>query len=333
MNELENPIGSGVELDLVPVACAMCGSAKTEPCPVFEGYDYEYRTCDNKFRFVACADCGHVYMSPRVRMEDIDRIYPRDYEPRNLVENYPVFRPYRWIKQVVFDRGWLRKVLVNLQEGSRVLEIGAGSGFQLEYLDSIAPYSLRLYANDLTFEAPFRASMAAHKIELIEGPIEQVNTGERFDAIICKHVIEHVVDPRRVFAWISDHLAPGGILYMETPDLNAPVRYLLRNSWQSLAIPRHFHLFSRGTIADLATGSGLGVYAQHALVNPNDWTTSIRIRLPVGSGRVHRALLGVFDLNNVLTRRIFCVIDLLFVMLGFSTSTQALFARKPAEAA
>ena len=40
-----NPKGSGVELDLVPVACAMCGIAETEPRPVFEGYDYEYGTC------------------------------------------------------------------------------------------------------------------------------------------------------------------------------------------------------------------------------------------------------------------------------------------------
>jgi len=328
-----NPKGSGVELELTHVACAMCGSAETEETPVFEGYDYEYRTCENRFRFVACSDCEHVYLSPRVKPEDIHRIYPADYEPRHLVQVYPEFRPYKWIKQVLFDRGWMRKVLANLQEGSRVLDIGAGSGSKLEYLDSIAPFTLKLYANDLTFEAPFKASMTARNIELIEGPIERVSTRERFDAIICSHVIEHVVDPRQVFEWISDHLAPGGTLYLETPDLNAPARYLCRNNWQSLAIPRHFHLFSRRLLADLAKGSGLVIHAHHAIVEPNVWTVSVRNRLLNRPGSSHGVLLRVFSLDNVLTRRILCVIDLLFILLGFSTSTQALIALKPGASA
>ena len=55
-----NPISSGIELELIPVSCAICGSSDSESRPVFEAYDYEYRTCDNKFRFVECSGCGHV---------------------------------------------------------------------------------------------------------------------------------------------------------------------------------------------------------------------------------------------------------------------------------
>ena len=90
-----NETGDNVILALEPVNCVMCGSAETEPRPVFEGYDYEYLSCNNKFRFVACADCGHVYLSPRVRMEDIDRIYPRGYILRVAEVEYPAFAPFR----------------------------------------------------------------------------------------------------------------------------------------------------------------------------------------------------------------------------------------------
>ncbi len=192
-----NPIGSGVELDLVPVACAMCGSSDTKPRPVFEGYDYEYRTCDNRFRFVACADCGHVYLSPRVRMEDI----------------------------------------------------GAGFGGNLTYLAELAPFPLQLFANDLKFEPEARSYLADRGVTLIEGPIEDVQCGVQFDAIICQHAIEHVTDPERLVRRIADHLAPGGIVYLETPDLNALSRYVFRNQWQALSTPRHFHVFSRKAFA------------------------------------------------------------------------------------
>ena len=122
-----NEMDSSIVLELEPVACAMCGSSDTNPTPVFEGYDYEYRICDNKFLFVECLECGHVYLSPRVRMEDIDRIYPRNYTVRVTDIEYPAFAPFRWLKLNVLDRGWNKKVIENLRAGSRVLDIGAGS--------------------------------------------------------------------------------------------------------------------------------------------------------------------------------------------------------------
>ncbi len=323
-----NPIGSGIELELVPVPCAMCGSTETEPRPVFEGYDYEYRTCDNRFRFVACADCGHVYLSPRVRMEDIDRIYPTNYLQRHLECIYPEYRPLRWIKQNVFDRGWLREVLNHLQEGTRVLEIGAGSGNQLEYLRSNTPYSVELYANDLTFSKQTRASLSACNIKLLEGPIEECEDVGKFNVIISKHVIEHVIDPAVVFRWISAHLVPKGMLYLETPDLNALTRFVFGNHWYALSIPRHFHLFSRKALAELAERSGLDIDSQHAVVDANVWIKSFRNRWgrkPVDQSTSTASVDG----EPKQAIRFFSLFDLFLRTLGFAGSVQALIARKP----
>ena len=328
MNERENPIGSGVELDLVPVACAMCGSAEAKETPVFEGYDYEYRTCDNRFRFLACADCGHVYLSPRCRVRDVDRIYP-DSPTRSSAAAYRVSGLARWLKRNVFDRKWMKKVLAALQDGSRVLDIGAGSGSQLVFLAEMSPFHLSLYANELSFDPPVRKSLVERTVVLLEGPIEQVDTEVQFDAIICVQVIEHVVNPRDVSRWIANHLAPGGILFLETPDLNAPARYVFGSHWGALAFPRHFHLFSRKALAGLVIENGLEIDAHYGVSAAPAWTLSIRNRLGMNAATEHRGILKVFDYKNVFMLTLFTLVDWLLMLCGCSTSNQVLIARKP----
>ena len=323
-----NPIGSGIELELVPVACGVCGSSDTKPTPVFEGYDFEYRTCDNKFRFVACAECVHVYLSPRCKTEDIDKIYP-DFQSRSSAKAYRVSSLARWFKRRVFDRRWMRSVLANVREGSHVLEIGAGSGSQLMFLDEMSPENISFFANELKFDDPARESLLARNVVLLEGPIEDIDIEVRFDAIVCVQVIEHVVNPREVFKWISNHLAPGGVLFLETPDLDAPARYVFKSHWGALAFPRHFHLFSRKVLADLATSSGLEIDSHYGVSAAAVWTLGIRNRLGMNAATEHRSMLRIFDYKNVFMLTVFTVVDWILMLCGRSTSNQALIARKP----
>ncbi len=323
-----NPINSGVELELTHVACAICGSSDTKESPVFEGYDYEYRTCDNKFQFLACAECGHVYLSPRVKAQDIDKIYP-DFQTRSSVTAYRASGLARWLKRNVFDRRWMSRVLANIRDGSCVLEIGAGSGSQLMFLAEMSPENTSFFANELKFDDSARESLLARRVVLLEGPIEDVDIEVLFDAIICVQVIEHVEHPTVVYEWISDHLAPGGVLYLETPDLNAPARLIFGSHWGALAFPRHFHLFSQKRLSDLANGSGLEIDSHYGVSAAAVWTLSIRNRLGMSAAFEHRGMLRIFKYKNVFMLTVFTVVDWILMLCGRSTSNQALIARKP----
>src|SRR5438552_786916 len=73
-----NPHGEdAARLTLVETRCALCGANATEP--EADGYDFEYNTASNPFRFVKCSACGHVYLNPRPSPSDLGVIYPSTY--------------------------------------------------------------------------------------------------------------------------------------------------------------------------------------------------------------------------------------------------------------
>ena len=320
--------GSGIVLELESVDCAVCATGPNGATMVFEGHDIEFRTCDNAFDFLECAGCGHWYLTLRPQERDLDRIYA-NYLTLNDDSAYHPSGLVAWVKRNLFDRRRMRPVLSNLREGSKVLEIGAGSGRQLEFLADISPCTIELYANDIAFDDKVRSALHAKNIRLLEGAIERVETEARFDAIVSVHVIEHVIDPKAVFRWMSSHLAPGGILYLETPDTDAPARRIFRDNWGMTHFPRHFHLFSRKILANLARESGLEIVRHRATTSAPAWNMSIRNSMKMDALTKHKSIFEIFNYSNVVTLSFFTGVDLLLMLLGFPTSTQQLIARKP----
>ena len=162
-------IDSGFVLELETVDCAVCGTDPSRGTTVFQGHDIEFRTCDNAFTFLECGECGHWYLTPRPKDEDIHQIYANyltlnddsAYHPSGLVAS---------IKRNLFDKRRMKSVLSNLREGSKVLEIGAGSGRQLEFLGDISPCPIELYANDIYFDDETRSALRTKNIRLLRAP-------------------------------------------------------------------------------------------------------------------------------------------------------------------
>ncbi len=319
--------GSGIHLELVEIPCPLCRRDAPGPA-LFEGHDVEFRTCDNRFRFVSCTECGHVYLSPRPRENDFGTIYA-NYLTTNDRSAYHPSGLVAWIKRHLFDQRRLSPVLRNLRPGSNVLEIGAGSGAELAFLGKMADCPVHLYANDIEFDETTRRTLGERGIQVLEGAVERVETDLRFDAILGIHVIEHVVDPRAVFGWIAEHLAPRGVLYFETPDLHAPARYLFGSHWGMTHFPRHLHLFSREKLAELARGAGLEILHHGATTSAPAWNMSIRNTLGMDALTKHRSLFEIFNYSNVLTLSFFTAVDLALILARARTSTQQLIARKP----
>ena len=90
---------------------------------------------------------------------------------------------------------------------ARVLVIGGGTlGKGMEEL--AASRSLDLVETDVYLGPRVRVACDAHALPFADGA---------FDAAIAQAVLEHVLDPAQVVAEIHRVLAPGGLVYAETP--------------------------------------------------------------------------------------------------------------------
>ena len=74
------------------------------------------------------------------------------------------------------------------------------------------------------------------------------------------NLIEHVADPVGVLRKAVDLLAPGGRIYIKTPNFRALDAILFRHrNWGGYHCPRHFVLFSRKGFAAAAARAGLRI--------------------------------------------------------------------------
>src|SRR5262249_39698660 len=71
-------------------------------------------------------------------------------------------------------------------------------------------------------------------------------------------------------------MRPGGVLYVETPDPDAPMCRIFGNHWGMLHFPRHFNLFTKAKLAALAERHDLTVVHHGNTTAAPAWNMSLR---------------------------------------------------------
>jgi len=316
-----NPHGPGApRLDLVDTRCALCGAATQEPEAY--GYDFEYDTASNPFRFVRCASCGHVYLSPRPSPADLGVIYPAHYY--TLAGTGSLVAKLRRI--------WEGKK-VNVYRDAlgagpkRILDVGCGDGRFLQVLHDFGSREWELVGVDfdpLAVERCRARGFTAHQ-KRVEDMVAEDGT---FDAVVMLQLIEHVEDPvaiaRRVFAL----LRKGGIFVVETPNLAGWDYALFRKRWWGhYHFPRHWNLFSRESLERMLRDAGFVIDRSERLISTSAWTISF------GNYFLDRGYPSWFakfwNFKNPLLLAIFVTLDSVRARLGAETSNQRVIARKP----
>ena len=87
----------------------------------------------------------------------------------------------------------------------------------------------------------------ARGLDVFCGTLEEYQTDQQYDVVFMSHVIEHVLDPVATVATIERLLAPGGVLYLETPNVGSLDARVWKQRWGLIHYPRHLYLFDRDT--------------------------------------------------------------------------------------
>ena len=258
-------------LALEPVSCCLCG--RRDSAPIAVGEDFEYRTSPDSFLAVRCNRCGLVYLDPRPTADELARIYPDNYhafafDASSFGLAYRVRRRLEARRMLRATRG--------LPPDAHIVDIGCGDGFHLDLLKQFGRPGWRLQGVDLDTRAVARArqrGLAVHLGDLAGSPIEPSSV----DLALCIQTIEHVADPPRLLAEIGRVLRPGGRVLIVT-DNTGSLDFAMAKSrhWGGYHFPRHWNLFHRSSLRELARKTGLEVVELTTMLSPVNWTYTVR---------------------------------------------------------
>lgn len=208
-----------------------------------------------KFILMRCPNCLLVWLSSPPKPAEMQVHYTDEYH--RLISAAGINSPVRWKD---------RKATLDLykQSGS-LLDLGCSSG---SFLESLPKDSWKLYGIEMSADCAktAEAKTGAHVFvgDILDAPFSPGT----FDVITCFDVLEHLYEPRRVMARISEWLKPGGIFYVLVPNVQSAEARVFRSYWHGLELPRHLYHYSPASLKFLAASVGLQELSLETRRNP-----------------------------------------------------------------
>jgi SAM-dependent methyltransferase len=293
---------------------------------VGRGWDFEYQTTREEIDYLRCRSCSVIFPRGIPNEAALPVIYPPTYYAFSETVN-----PNPLVKAV---RGWMARgkgrtytALVPAPEAD-VVDIGCGDGRLLDILKASCPPGWRYHGIDWSAEAIERVRRKGYDAR--SGDVSRMDLGEwagKFDLAITHQLIEHVRDPRDLLAKLRGILKPGGVLSVETPDIDAwDFRLLSRRYWAGYHIPRHFYIFNKSNFTELAREVGFEVVSTRSLVNPVFWIHSIQSYC--ADKPWLRRIAKFFHHQNVLMLALFTPLEILQTRLAGTSSNMQINLRR-----
>lgn len=244
--------------DLEMIRCDFCGS---------EAHDDLFVRPDG-MRMVVCTKCGLCFLNPRPKEEQIIQFYDINYFKRTRrtfgIEGPRFHDRLRLTAQKKMD---MISYEYNLN-GKKILEVGCATG---EFCYLAQRKGAKVSGIDISSDIIDIAKRRYKDINFREGTIEDIPSGEIYDAIFAFEVIEHVISPKRFFESVKSHLTSDGMFILSTPNLSCGVSVGLEKWAGSNYYFDHLYFFTIETITKYAmemkmsvqnwyTGDGKGIY-------------------------------------------------------------------------
>ncbi len=219
-------------------ACAVCGGIEIAPFAEKDGY-----------RFARCAGCAYVFLDPMPSADDLRALY--DANGDTSAEHYP--KASSRLRRAMLGALRFRRYA----RGKRALDLGCGGGFMVEALRRVGATATGF---DISPQAIAYARRWFPANDFVCSSIDDDDfSPHRFDFIYSSEVIEHVPVLAAYMSFLRRWIAPGGHVYVTTPDIGsrrvpAPV-----TGWDVFVPPNHVRFFNESNLARLFGDYGFAV--------------------------------------------------------------------------
>lgn len=193
-----------------------------------------------------CAECGLVRADPRAEVPGFDRA--GEGCAGDKIAEAPQTRLN------ARERLGLVRRVTGLESG-RLLDVGCYAGFFLEVFRDAGWDAVGLEPQ----AAPADYATRELGLHVVRGAVEDARFDPAsFDLVTFNHCLEHADDPALAIERCRDWLAPGGHLFVETPDFRNPWLGLLGSRWRQF-IADHYTFFDPDTLHDLLLRRGFRI--------------------------------------------------------------------------
>lgn len=229
-----------VSTSIPDIQCVVCG-APGRPWRNKRGYE-----------ILRCPACNNAFVRRDLVPPDLEALYSAEYFQGGESTGYPSYLADAPLLTRNFaDRmSW---IIERQPPGNRLLEIGCAYGF---FLRAATRAGFDATGVELAGDCVSRARQLSGA-RVLHGDVLTTDVGGPFDVVALFDVIEHLRDPVACLRRGADLLAPGGLLVVETGDVDAPWARVLGDRWYFLDPPQHLVYFSESGLRRAALEAGL----------------------------------------------------------------------------
>ena len=304
--------------------CPVCGGSQRTR--IATGQDYEYQTCGNEWHIWECGVCTHAWLDPRPGVDTMGTIYPPNYYSYDYEKS---INPIAVRGKAFLDSRKFLKLLSFLNRPIQsYLDVGCSTGRFLRLAEKFGVEQQDAAGIELSAPLIQKLREEGFSVECAKVEESSLVAQRRFDLVTMFHVLEHVADPKAVADKLASAINEGGILAIETPNLQSWDAKLFRDRyWGGYHFPRHWHIFTPKSLTKLLRESGLDIVAVHYQTGHAFWLFSLHQLLRYGKNMPGAASM-VHPLRSLPALIMVTAFDLVRALLGFKTSAMTVVARK-----
>jgi len=279
------------------VKCHICNTENYSPL-LLHGQPF----VDGQFGYavhpVIC-ECGLVFLNPRWSKEDYNVFYENYYDDLYRLESNSDYGIDGVVGNMVVIWNRIKQHLNG--NVTNILDVGCGYGYGLKYLKDQVVNSF-IYGIESSSECCEIMQSKEIGATLVTTDFDSNWTNKyegKFDLIIIRHVVEHMMDPAGSFEKLKIVLNENGFIYIATPDMMHP-RTVLRdygNWWEYWFRPVHPYYYCKETLfKTIELGSLYSV--MHGEEDEEVWClATLNKKKPIEFDSVYKEQMSLLDLH------------------------------------
>jgi len=224
------------------------------PCSVCGSSDFVHKYNIKGFDIVQCKACSFVYVNPRIKTEELYKLYSSDYF-NNTQFGYENYELNARLRIMTFEK-WYSLIMPYLgPKKGKALDIGCAAGDFIEVL-------MRNGWKDvegIELDPTMIGRLHEKKIQVSTIPLEKMEATRKYDLITLFDVIEHLPGLAEALNKLKNILEAEGTIALITPDYSSTQRKIFGKRWFQYKPYEHIQYFTPDSLAQALKPHGLKI--------------------------------------------------------------------------